>query len=379
MRNTHDIEKIERQLARWQVLAKLIALPTMILAAWLTTKGLFDSQIEAHAANTEGMITTTMTAVVAIVVIGGGTMLLFDLAIEAGRAERKQVIGLAAALLPLILGISTYNAVLATSADRAMVIDMQDKTAAWQRFVESTAQASPQAQSAKDSLATLQASLCSLAQNERKHGLLSGSGGTGAVSAAYSSACSSVEAILLTLVQTAERSQSQQDKAAEILDALDAIPQNAAISVFERQKLYKVQDRALRKVLNDTAGQGIAAQVKAQLSILQNSVASLGTQDGAFGHKQDQAVANLKESLGLVIKTVDGLLHQNESQITPPEGLLAMDEAVFKHLWRNAPRVLIALATDFFVLWLLAFLMVAKNTAQSRREQMLSDTTPQTS
>lgn len=368
-----DIDTLERQLARWQVLAKLIALPTTILAAWLTTKGLYDSTVEAHAASTEGMVTATMTAVVAIIIIGGGTMLLFDLAVEAGRAQRKQVIALAAALLPLILGISTYNAVLATSADRAMVLDMQDKTAAWQRFFDFTAQASPQAQSAKDSLAPLQASLCSLAQNERKHGLLSGSGGTGAVSAAYSSACSSVEAILLTLVQTAERSQSQQDKAAEILDALDAIPQNAAISVFERQKLYKVQDRALRKLLSESGAQGIAEQVKAQLGILQNSVASLGTQDGAFGQKQDQAVANLKESLGLVIKTVDGLLYQNKSQITPPEGLLAMDEATFKYLWRNTPRVLIALATDFFALWLLAFLIVAKNTAQSRREQLLSE------
>lgn len=367
-----DINTLDRQLARWQVLAKLIALPTMFLAAWLTTKGLYDSTIESHAANIEGMITATMTAMVAIVLLGGGTMLLFDLALFSGRTQRWQMSGLAATLMPFVVGISTYNAILATSGERSLILNMQDTTAQWQAYMEGSTDAT-NAQNAKDSLAPLQASLCALAESERKHGLLSGSGGMGAVSAAYSSACGSVEAILLTLKETSERSQSQQDKAAVLLDALDAIPQNATISVFERQVQYKIQDRALRKLLTEFGAQSIAAQVKAQLGILQNSVASLGTQDGVFGQKQDNAVKNLKESLGLVIKTVDGLLHQDKSKIDPPAPLLAMDEAVFKYLRRNLPRVLIAIATDFFALWLLAFLVVVGNAAQHRRKALFSN------
>jgi nitric oxide reductase activation protein len=111
-----ELKTLERSFSRWEMVAKLMALPTMILATWLTTKGLFDSTIEAHAANTEGMVTVAMTALVAIVLIGGGTMLLFDLAMQAGRKQRKQVIGLTLAIIPLVFGISTYNAILSTSA-----------------------------------------------------------------------------------------------------------------------------------------------------------------------------------------------------------------------------------------------------------------------
>jgi hypothetical protein len=365
-----DLKTLERSLSRWEVVAKLMALATMILAAWLTTKGLFDSTIEAHAANTEGMVTAAMTALVAIVLIGGGTMLLFDLAMQAGRKQRKQVIGLTLAIIPLVFGISTYNAILATSAERSMILDMNDKTAAWQRFVEMSAKEATKAQSAKASLLPLQSSLCTLAAGERKSGLLSGSGGTGAVSAAYSSACSSVGTIIQTLSETSEHSHVVREQAAVMLDALDQIPQNAAITVFERQAQFKKQDRALRKLIGSADAQHITQLVQAQLGILQSSVASLGAEDGAFGQKQKQAVANLKQSLGLVKETVGTLLADGHARITPPKGLLSMDEATFKYIWRNTPRVLIALATDFFSLWLVAFLMVARNMAENRRAEI---------
>lgn len=365
-----DLKALERSLSRWEMVAKLMALPTMILAAWLTTKGLFDSTIEAHAANTEGMVTAAMTALVAIVLIGGGTMLLFDLAMQAGRKQRKQVIGLTLAILPLVFGISTYNAILATSAERSMILDMNDKTAAWQRFVEMSAQEAVQAQSAKASLLPLQSSLCTLAAGERKSGLLSGSGGTGAVSAAYSSACASIVTIIKTLSDTSEHSHAVREQAAVMLDALDQIPQNSSITVFERQAQFKKQDRALRKLIGDAGTQRITQQVEAQLGVLQGTVASLGAEDGAFGQKQTQAVANLKHSLGLVKETVGTLLADGHTSITPPEGLLTMDEATFKYLGRNTPRVLIALATDFFSLWLVAFLMVARNMAETRRAEI---------
>jgi hypothetical protein len=251
-----------------------------------------------------------------------------------------------------------------------MILDMNDKTAAWQRFVEMSVQETTKAQSAKATLLTLQTQLCTLAAGERKSGFLSGSGGTGAVSAAYSSACGSVGTIIQTLSDTSEHSHAVREQAAVMLDALDQIPQNSSITVFERQAQFKKQDRALRKLIGDAGTQRITQQVEAQLGVLQGTVASLGVEDGAFGQKQTQAVANLKHSLGLVKETVGTLLADGHAPVTPPEDLLSMDEATFKYLGRNIPRVLIAVATDFFSLWLVAFLMVARNMAENRRAEI---------
>ena len=88
------LSKLEQTVIGWGRIIKLIAFPFFFLSAWLTTKGLFDSKIEAHAANTEGMITAAMTAIVAAVMIGGANMLLFSLASHASKKQRWQVIGL---------------------------------------------------------------------------------------------------------------------------------------------------------------------------------------------------------------------------------------------------------------------------------------------
>ena len=122
-----ELQALGASLLRWNSIAKLIALTAMVLSAWLTTKGLFDATIEANAANTEGMVTSAMTAAMAAVVIGGGTMLLFGLPMHAGKAQRGHVIGLTLAITPLVFCVSTYNAIIATSAQRSMIFDMPIK------------------------------------------------------------------------------------------------------------------------------------------------------------------------------------------------------------------------------------------------------------
>jgi hypothetical protein len=314
-----------------------------------------------------------MTAAMAAVVIGGGTILLFGLAMQAGKAQRKHVIGLMLAIMPLVFCVSTYNAILATSAQRSMIFDMRDQTAAWQDYVDTALQDAASAKNAQASLLPLQSSLCTLAHGERNGGLLSGSRGTGAVYSAYASACGSVGAIIDTLAVTVEQTATHRTDAVAIIAEMDRIPRDTGMTVFDRQAAFKQQEVRLRKLISETSAERVAEQVRAQLNVLQNSVATLGAQDGAFGQKQTQAVENLKSSLGLVSDAVNGLLADSgAADASMPAGVLSMDEATFKYLGRNLPSVMIAVATDAFSLWLVAFLLIARQMANSRREALNS-------
>ena len=367
-----ELLKLEESLARWEMIVKLVAVCIICLSAWLTAKGLFDATIEAHAANTEGMVTACMTAAVAAIMIGAGTMLLFCLAMHAEKKQLKHIIALTLAIAPLVFCVSTYNAILATSAQRSMIYDMRDKTTAWKNYVEISFKEAAKSQNAKASLLPSQSSLCTLAMGEKNSGLLSGSRGTGAVYSAYASACSSVTTIIDTLTEIVERTHIRRDEAEEILNLIDNIPRNTSISIFDRQAQFKQQDNHLRKLVEAFNSERITEQVSAQLKIMEGLITTIGAQDGAFGRKQTQAVQNLKKSLGVVAGIVDKLLlsDNSASSATMPEELLSMDEATFKYMRRNMPSVMLAVATDTFSIWMLAFLLTARSMLQSRREEL---------
>ena len=99
----------------------------------------------------------------------------------------------------------------------------------------------------------------------------------------------------------------------------------------------------------------------AQLDILKASIATLGTEDSAFGQKQAQAVHNLKSSLGLVSDAVSGLLNDGDAHIiTPPDELLDSGAAVFVYWKRNIPNILLAIMIDLSSLYFLGLLMVSR-------------------
>ena len=132
------------------------------LSCWLTAKGLFDKTIEAGVASAEGMLTAIMSAAVAATLTGAGTIMLFGVAMQAARHQRVQVMALALCLLPFILGISTYNAVLGNAGPASLVYDMRDAAAAHAVWYEGMSADAAGAQSAEASLLPLEASICSL-------------------------------------------------------------------------------------------------------------------------------------------------------------------------------------------------------------------------
>lgn len=374
--NKEEIDRLNSWLMGCERITKFMAFLFVGLSAWLTTKGLFDAKIEAHAANTEGMVTAAMTAIVAAIMIGGANMLLFGLATHASKKQRWQVIGLTAAIIPFVGAISTYNAVLATSLEKATVLALRDRGVELTEYVEYSTQDAMNAQVAKVALLPQQSSLCLLADAESQNGLLTGSGGAGAVSAAYASACSSVQTIIETLDETVSATDVRRNQANDILAQMEDIPRNTAITVFERQEQFKAQDRLLRKLMQESSAERVAERIAGQLKNLENSVATLGVKKGAFGDQQIQDVANLKTSLQSISSTVNPLLSQSGNAAQKPGAMLTSDQVLVKYWKNNISTIAIAVATDTFALWIIAFLFVARSMVNDRiRELTASENT----
>lgn len=349
------------------------------LSSWLTAKGLMEKSIEAGVATTEGSITAVMSAVVAASLLGVSTMSLFGIALHAKHKQRWQVGGLALALLPFVLCISTYYAVIGNAGGPSLVYDMRDKSKDWAQYYDQALMDASAAQSAHAALLPLQSSICGLAKSERSGGILTGSRGTGAVSAAYKSGCDSISTILDTLDDTITRTETRRAESVDILKALQEIPKDTSQTVFERQTDFREQTTVLQDIIAKSGAENVSSRLSAQLDILEASVATLGTQDSAFGQKQSQSVQNLKISLGLVSEAVSGLLDQSETiTLQTPNELLDTGEAVLIYWKRNLPQILLAIMIDLSSLYFLGLLMVSRATT-SRDSEIVSITQTQTS
>ena len=274
--------------------------------------------------------------------------------------------------LPFLAAISTYNAILATSAEKSAILALRDRVVILTDYMDASMQDAVNAKAAKDSLMPLKSSICSLAQGEASGGILTGGArGKGAVFGAYFASCNSVTDIIETLEQTAIDTEQRRDDATIILIEMDDIPRNTAITVFERMHQVKQQDRLLLKLVKDSNTERVADRLKAQLKILEESVASLGRQSGKLGQQQDQAVENLRQSLSSVSGTIETLV-ANSADVTiqKPEPMLSIEQSIARHWKASIPTIAIAIATDAFSLWLIAFLFVARSMVQQRREEL---------
>ncbi len=366
-----DIDRLERALLVWERMIRFMAFPFICLSSWLTTKGLFDAKIEAHAANTEGMITAAMTAIVAAIMIGGATMLLFGLATHATRAQRGKLIMLTVALIPFVGAISTYNAILATSAEKSIILALRDRTIAWEKYVQASMQDSIHATSAAKSLQLQQVSVCKQAHDEREYGALTGSRGMGQTASLYAGSCEGLNTIIDILHKTVSATETRRDQATAILAEMEAIPRNTAITVFERQQQFKDQDRLMHKLLADVSAERVADTLRSQMQMLEGAVNSVGDTGSAFRRRQHQAIVNLKQSLAASSEIIETLIADDAHDAAlPPEQMLSVDEAMARYWRSNLSTIVIAVATDSFPLWLISFLFVARSIVQSKRDAL---------
>ncbi len=368
-REIADLEAVHRGR---HLIVLLLTLCGFALSSWMTAKGLFDRSIESGTATVPGMVTALMSATVAATLVGGATMLLIGIAMDARKLQRWAVAGLALALTPFTLCISIFYSVLGNAGAPSLVYDMRGKAVEFARYYERSSTDTSGAQSAQAALRPLQASICGLARGEKKSGLLTGSAGAGAVSAAYASSCLSVNVITETLSETVARTQGRRDDASEILANLSAIPKDTNISVFERQSAFRAEAGKLRKLIEESSAEKVAERLRAQLKILHASVAALDVQAGAFGEKQRSAVESLRTSLGLVTDTISDLLDDGETlPVQRPAELLEMGAAVTSYWSRNLPPILLAILVDLIPLWFVGFLLVSRATVQTRKQELL--------
>ena len=341
------------------------------LSSWLTTKGLFDKAIEASVASPEGMITAAMSAVVAAVLVGGATMMLFGVATGAFKAQFRQVLLLGVTLLPFILAISTYNAVLGIAGPPSLIYDMRQSAAAHARYFDDASGDAEQAQVAAAALEPQKNSICALAEGEGSSGTLTGSGGKGAVYAAFFSACKSLKTIVHTLLETVERNVQHHAQAALLIDELHAIPRQEDVHVFKRQAEFRDVANELVALADSSGAENLAERLVAQLSILESSVATLDVKAGSFGEKQSSAVAGLNQALVSTSEIITGLVGAGPTdanpKLAPP--LLDMGAAIAAHWRLNISQIALAIAIDLMAVWFLGLLIVSKSTADRQREE----------
>ena len=340
----------------------LITLAAFFLSSWLTAKGLFEKAIEAGVADIFGITTAAMSAIVAAALIGGGTIMLMGLAVNASKKQVWPIVILAITLMPFIFGISTFYAALANAGGPSLVYDMRDKVKEYSEWFEASSKDSEQAQSARDTLIPLKASICGSAEGEKRSGRLTGSAGSGTVYAAYNSSCDTIQSILHTLENTAQETDERREQATEFLSELIAISKNTKLSVFERQDAFRAKTLELRKIVAKSKAEKVTKRLSGQLKNMESTVAALGIQEGNFGKRQLNAVQNLKVMMGEVSKTVSDLLEDEQAvSVEPPGELLEMGAAVLFYWKRNIPQILLAVLLDLMNLWFLGLLLVSRN------------------
>ncbi len=358
---------------RLYTIVALVMFAAFGLSSWLTGYGLMSKSVESGVANTTGMITALISAITAASLIGVATMSLFSLALRAHKKQCWHIVFLAMALMPFVLSISTYYAVIGNAGSASIVYDLRDKAQDWSEYYDQAIADASAAQSAHAALLPLKSSICGLAESERSGGILTGSKGRGAVSAAYTSGCDSVSTILDTLDETITRTQTRRSDAVKIITALQNIPKDSSKTAFERQDEFREQITVLLDILSKSGAEKVSDRLSAQLDILKASIATLGTEDSAFGQKQAQAVHNLKASLELVSDAVSKLLNDGDTQvITPPDELLDSGAAVFVYWKRNIPNILLAIMIDLSSLYFLGLLMVSRAAESQSRNVSFS-------
>ena len=291
----------------------------------------------------------------------------------------SSVIALAVCLTPFVLGISTVNAVKGLSTAPAAHMDMMDKAAEWQAYVERHTSTSVSARSVMDTIEPLKMSLCTTAGLEERGGLLTGSPGKGAVSGGYAAVCSSTTAISNTLGEAARRSEDRNAEANAALSELLDIPELDDVSIFDRQDAFTEAAAVLKKTFSGAQAENLEETVKAQLAIAKNAIPSIETADTRFGASQRQAVIDLKRQFTNIESVVAEFLESGPSQVEleQPEALLPSGEAILRYWSRLTPQILVAVGVDLAILWLAAFLSVSR--ANLRRLETSSSSKPTSS
>lgn len=284
----------------------------------------------------------------------------------------KRIVLLGVCLAPFIGFVSTTNAIKGLAAPPALYFDLNAKARDWQSYSHAALSGPAAARAVADTLAPSRESICLTARLEETDGIVTGAAGKGATSAALASACAAMTAIDATLQDAAQRNDERRTQAAQVAETLLDIPERDDLGIFERQKAFDDALAPLKDALADARNEKLRETVRAQTAILAASVATLETQEGAFGDTQRAAVAALKSQLQDVQGTLNGFLDEiaQDADVDPPAPLLSSGEAIAQWWPRLLPQILAAVGVDLAILWVAGFLAVSRASIRDMKDAL---------
>lgn len=348
-------------------LATIAVVGAFVYSSVITAKGMADTAVEAGVASLENMIAVGLGATTSSLLLGTATISLMGLATVAARKHCRSVLALAVLLAPFTAGISTYSAIQGNAGQPALVYDMRDKASGYANYLEHHLADAAGASNTAAALEPLKSSICVLADKEGSSGVLTGAAGKGSVQAAYIGACESTTIIIEIALETAARTDERRDEGGLLVQDMAAIADEHDINVFERQRLFRDASKAVLELIAESRTEDVTRRVRAQLDILEASIASVGIKDGVFGKTQADAIENLKTSLTAVKGIVNDLLAGPDGpHIEPPGDLHFMAAAVWEYRLRVLPQIMIAIAADLMPYWYFGLLFLSKAMADSK-------------
>ena len=339
----------------------------MPCSAWMTAMGIMNMGIEAGTATTEGSVTAVMTALAASTTLTVAITGLFNTALNAGRRQKRHIVGLAAVLSVFTAGISTTFSIIGNAGAPSIVYNMRDAAPQWSAYFERSVADAGLAKSARATISPAQEIVCGFAEEERTRGIFSGRRGVGQASVALEGGCTGLRRINETLAETAASAEDMRERGAALLQELQDIPKDSSVHVFERQNRFRKVTSELEAIIADAATENVAKRLNAQLAMIKNSVITGGADENdAFAQKQAQAAEHLRGALAVAEREIGRLLAQTETaKAQPPEALLSSGAAVMRYAKRNAPLIFLAVMLDFISLYFLWLLLVSRKSAEN--------------
>lgn len=376
-KDVDDVKIKEAGLERLRQKVALYLLAAFILSGVSSARGFYLLAESAGSTDYMSVIYTTMCAVVSAVLLAGSVTTLMKIASDLGEGVSNAWLWirftiLSMMIIPFILGVSTIMAGFGTSGIPALSFDLQDNVPAYRQYIEEETSDANKASQAFSVVDSFRATVCDDAEGAVK-GRITGVPGAGAVSAGYAKGCSYTTNVTNTLSEMAEAQALRRDKLAEHLEALELVPRNSALSVFERRDEFRKITSEIEAILRESDVANVADTLKAQMANMNGLVATVPIRPGPHEAVQRASMDALQAYFDRIEETVTELMAvdaEATSGVEPPGELLPMHEAVFKYRARLAPGLILALAIDCFCVFFALAIALSGSIVKQTRENV---------
>ncbi len=366
-----DLAALEDDHQRRHVIITLAMLAPMFFTFASSGKGIFEKFIEAGVANLTGMITSGMAAAVSATLLGTSVILIFGLAMNAGKTHRWPLMALTSVLAVFIVFLSTYFSISGVTGATSVAYHMKDTVTGYAAYLDDTFAQASAARNSKAILTPQTHNACAKAKHEKK-GLGTGAPGKGLAYFALSSRCTSLQSILGTLDDTIQRTEDRQAEAETRLTVLHGISNDSNTSLFARKEKFVLEQTALDKLVAASDAENIRTLLQAQIKTMRGDVAKIEGQKSSLHRKQAHILEALKQSLVITEEALKEFLQEDMTRPAKPIPLMDMDQAMWAYWQRNIPLIMLAIAVDFMALFYACTLMVSRSMMEQKRSELLN-------